>query len=95
MRLFIFVFTLASTISVWSQTFPSNFSREQVGGTITNPTVMAFAPDGRIFVAEQSGALRPVQQSLSGASVYVGHLATGLYFISSGSGVKQKVLINR
>lgn len=61
MRLFTFIFTLASTISVWSQTFPANFSREQVGGTITNPTVMAFAPDGRIFVAEQSGALRVIK----------------------------------
>ncbi|MFM7428349.1 MAG: T9SS type A sorting domain-containing protein [Flammeovirgaceae bacterium] len=40
-------------------------------------------------------SLLPVQQSISGATVYVGHLATGFYFIDSGSGVKQKVLINR
>jgi glucose/arabinose dehydrogenase len=49
------------TLPAGSQTFPSNFTREQVGGTLSNPTVMAFAPDGRIFVAEQSGALRVIK----------------------------------
>lgn len=37
----------------------------------------------------------PVQQSPSGASVYVGHLATGLYFVDVGRGGKEKVLIKR
>jgi glucose/arabinose dehydrogenase len=49
------------TLPAGSQTFPSNFTREQVGGTLSNPTVMAFAPDGRIFVAEQSGTLRVIK----------------------------------
>ncbi len=45
----------------YSQTFPANFAREQVGGTLSAPTVMAFANDGRIFVAEQAGSLRVIK----------------------------------
>src|SRR5688572_2241167 len=40
-----------------AQTFPANFSQVSVATGISNPTVMAFAPDGRIFVAQQNGAL--------------------------------------
>lgn len=36
----------------------------QVGTTITSPTVMAFAPDGRIFVAQQSGTLRVIKDNV-------------------------------
>jgi len=55
--LIVWMASLCFAFELCAQTFPSNFSREQVGGTIANPTVMAFAPDGRIFVAQQSGAL--------------------------------------
>jgi glucose/arabinose dehydrogenase len=55
--LIVWMASLCFAFELCAQTFPSNFSREQVGGTITNPTVMTFAPDGRIFVAQQSGAL--------------------------------------
>jgi len=41
-----------------AQTLLPGFARVNVGGTISSPTVMAFAPDGRIFVAQQTGALR-------------------------------------
>jgi glucose/arabinose dehydrogenase len=44
-----------------SQTFPTGFSRVAVASGISNPTVMAFAPDGRIFVAQQNGALRVIK----------------------------------
>ncbi|HEU5146809.1 MAG TPA: PQQ-dependent sugar dehydrogenase, partial [Chryseosolibacter sp.] len=40
-----------------AQTFPSNFSQASVATGIANPTSMAFAPDGRIFVAQQNGVL--------------------------------------
>jgi glucose/arabinose dehydrogenase len=58
-----FSLVLLLLISRWShaQTFPANFSRDQVGGTLTSPTVMAFANDGRIFVAEQAGSLRVIK----------------------------------
>src|SRR5688572_29153482 len=44
-----------------AQSLPSGFSQVQVAGGISNPTVMAFAPDGRIFVAQQSGQLRIIK----------------------------------
>jgi len=43
------------------QTLLPGFARAQVGGTISSPTVMDFAPDGRIFVAQQTGALRVIK----------------------------------
>jgi glucose/arabinose dehydrogenase/head-tail adaptor len=43
-------------------TFPiSGFSESQVAGSLLNPTAMAIAPDGRIFVALQSGELRVIK----------------------------------
>ncbi|UYZ62525.1 PQQ-dependent sugar dehydrogenase [Hymenobacter weizhouensis] len=45
----------------WAQTFPTGFSQVQVANGISNPTVVAFAPDGRIFVGQQAGALRVIK----------------------------------
>lgn len=44
-----------------AQTLLPGFARVQVGSPISSPTVMAFAPDGRIFVAQQTGALRVIK----------------------------------
>ncbi|MBP9097504.1 MAG: PQQ-dependent sugar dehydrogenase [Ferruginibacter sp.] len=44
-----------------AQTLPGGFSQVLVTNGITNPTTMAFAPDGRIFVAEQAGKLRVIK----------------------------------
>jgi glucose/arabinose dehydrogenase len=55
----------------YSQIFPTGFSRVKVGSTLTNPTVMAFAPDGRIFVAEQSGTLRVIKNDALLATPFV------------------------
>jgi glucose/arabinose dehydrogenase len=41
-------------------TLPPDFARSQVAGGLASPTAMEFAPDGRLFVAEQSGTLRAV-----------------------------------
>jgi glucose/arabinose dehydrogenase len=61
------------TYSNWAcaQTFPANFTREQVGGTLSAPTVMAFANDGRIFVAEQTGSLRVIKNDALLATPFV------------------------
>ena len=40
---------------------PPNFARSQVVGGLASPTAMDFAPDGRLFVAEQRGTLRVVK----------------------------------
>ncbi len=61
MRNFIFLFALLLSLPTVAQTLLPGFSRVQVGGAISSPTVMAFAPDGRIFVAQQTGALRVIK----------------------------------
>lgn len=40
---------------------PAGFVQSRVAGGLTDPTTMAFAPDGRIFVAEQAGKLRIIR----------------------------------
>jgi glucose/arabinose dehydrogenase len=39
---------------------PSGFSEQTFGG-ITNPTALAIAPDGRVFVSQQCGAIRVIK----------------------------------
>ncbi|CCH54973.1 glucose sorbosone dehydrogenase [Fibrisoma limi BUZ 3] len=59
---------LSQVLLVWvlsnrahAQTYPANFSQVLVANGINQPTVVVPAPDGRIFVAEQTGALRVVK----------------------------------
>lgn len=40
---------------------PAGFAQTTVVSGLANPTAMAFAPDGRLFVATQGGALRVVK----------------------------------
>jgi glucose/arabinose dehydrogenase len=42
-------------------TLPSGFVESLVAGGMNVPTAMALAPDGRIFVAEQTGGLRVIK----------------------------------
>jgi glucose/arabinose dehydrogenase len=42
-------------------TVPSGFTDSLVAAGLTNPTAMALAPDGRIFVCQQGGALRVIK----------------------------------
>lgn len=44
-----------------AQNFPAGFGRVLVGGNINSPTALAFLPDGRIFVCEQTGAVRVIK----------------------------------
>lgn len=43
------------------QTLPANFQRVQVTASLSNPTAMAFTPDGRVLICQQSGQLRVVK----------------------------------
>lgn len=47
-----------------AQTFPAGFSQVLVATGITKPTAMAFALDGRLFVAQQTGALRIIKNGV-------------------------------
>src|SRR3954464_3176384 len=42
-------------------TLPNGFIQSLVTAELSNPTAMAFAPDGRLFVAEQGGKLRVIK----------------------------------
>jgi glucose/arabinose dehydrogenase len=49
---------ILSPIEIKAATLPTNFSETQFASGFTNPTAMAFAPDGRLFVSQQGGQLR-------------------------------------
>ena len=50
-----------SSASLYGANLPSGFSETQIATGLFNPTAMALAPDGRIFVCEQSGSLRVIK----------------------------------
>jgi glucose/arabinose dehydrogenase len=76
LNLFAAVLSL-STLSILSPgainaaTFPANFTETLVASGFTNPTAMAFAPDGRLFVCQQSGQLRVVKNGSLLATPFV------------------------
>lgn len=47
-----------------AQTFPENFASQLIALDLQNPVSMAFAPDGRIFITEQGGAVRIVKDDV-------------------------------
>ena len=53
--------TSTSTRISSAATVPSGFTDAVVASGLTNPTAMALAPDGRIFICEQGGALRVIK----------------------------------
>src|SRR5688572_11771215 len=59
------IFLLAtSTVPVSAATVPTGFTDATVASGLSNPTAMALAPDGRIFVCQQGGALRVIKNGL-------------------------------
>ncbi|RDC62457.1 PQQ-dependent sugar dehydrogenase [Adhaeribacter pallidiroseus] len=59
-NLFYLILFLISSQTL-AQNLPTGFSRVQVAAGISKPTTMTFAPDGRIFVAQQNGNLRIIK----------------------------------
>src|SRR5262249_7346360 len=45
-------------------TLPTGFAEAQVASGVSNPTAMAFAPDGRLFVCLQGGQVRVIQNGV-------------------------------
>ena len=45
-------------------TFLNNFTETIVANGLASPTAMEFAPDGRLFVAEQGGRLRVIKNNV-------------------------------
>src|SRR5262245_15458958 len=54
---------LASSLVSYAATVPSGFIDTQWVTGLSAPTAMAFAPDGRLFVCQQGGALRVIKNS--------------------------------
>jgi glucose/arabinose dehydrogenase len=65
-RLFIAMVSLlfGLSFSASAATLPSGFVETTVASGIASPTAMAIAPDGRIFVCSQTGALRVIKNGV-------------------------------
>ena len=57
------VLFLFLTSAVAAATLPAGFTETSING-LSNPTAMELAPDGRIFVCEQGGALRVIKNGV-------------------------------
>ena len=55
------VLLLAISGTVNGATLPGGFVETRVATGLSSPTAMAFAPDGRVFVTQQGGALRVIR----------------------------------
>jgi glucose/arabinose dehydrogenase len=58
------IFLFACQWAAQAATLPSGFTETQVAGGLSNPTAMALAPDGRIFVCQQAGQLRIIKNGV-------------------------------
>src|SRR5213082_1697314 len=72
-RLFIAMMFLffGLSFSVSGATLPSGFVETTVASGIASPTAMAIAPNGRIFVCSQTGALRVIKNGVLLATPFV------------------------
>src|SRR5688500_20158266 len=53
-----------SVRSAYAATVPPGFTDSLVASGLNNPTAMALAPDGRIFVCQQGGAVRVIKNGV-------------------------------
>lgn len=60
-RALLAVAAAAAATTAPAATLPTGFTETQVVSGLSNPTAMAFAPDGRLFVCLQGGQLRVVK----------------------------------
>jgi len=58
-------------LSLLGATLPADFIESQIASGLTNPTAMAFAPDGRLFVCQQGGQLRVIKNGALLATPFV------------------------
>src|SRR6185369_9344578 len=62
--LFVAAITLLASVSTTAATVPTGFTDSLVANGLIDPTAMALAPDGRIFVCEQRGTLRVIKNGV-------------------------------
>ena len=67
-RIFLSILTLIATTTFAplanAATVPAGFTDATVASGLNNPTAFALAPDGRIFVCQQGGALRVIKNGV-------------------------------
>jgi glucose/arabinose dehydrogenase len=56
-----FLLVVLSTLSLKAASLPPGFSETQIATGLSSATAMAFAPDGRLFVCQQTGQLRVIK----------------------------------
>lgn len=66
-----FAFVFISGSSARAATLPAGFSETQIAGGLAQPTTMAFAPDGRLFVCEQGGRVRVIKEGVLLSTAFV------------------------
>jgi glucose/arabinose dehydrogenase len=54
-----------------AQALPSGFSRKVVAAELDQPTAMAFAPDGRLFITEKTGKVRIIKNGVLRQTAFV------------------------
>ena len=73
-RILPFVTVLVLSVPAFAQTVPSGFTVDSCGGSLTGGTAMAFTPDGRLLVSQQTGAVRIIKAGVVLATPF--HTAT-------------------
>src|SRR5688572_21068534 len=58
------VLTVHAPLTARAANLPPAFTEALVAGGLNNPTAMAIAPDGRVFVCQQGGALRVIREGV-------------------------------
>ncbi len=61
LRKLVLLALLGQALPSLAATLPTGFTETQLARGIVRPTAMALAPDGRLFVCEQTGALRVIK----------------------------------
>ncbi|MBC7372238.1 MAG: PQQ-dependent sugar dehydrogenase [Bdellovibrionaceae bacterium] len=64
MKNLILMFSILLSVGSFAADVPAGFTDTRVASGLNNPTAMEFAPDGRLFIAEQGGALRVVKNNV-------------------------------
>ena len=76
------VFLVASATSAFlveAQTLPAGFRDTVAFSGLSNPTAVAFSPDGRVFVAEKSGVIKVFASMTATAPTVFADLSTRVY----------------
>ena len=64
-------FALAPSVPAWSAVSEPGFIERQIVSGLSGPTALTFAPDGRLFVCQQGGALRVIKNGTLLATPFV------------------------